>query len=106
LPAAEIEEASRVYLKERNLAMRLRRQREAMRLALEREQLIEKDLVVKQLAFLVIEMCQKLLALPQRIGYRFNPRGDGLAHGMAAAARELVKIQSRGRGLVRTALGF
>ena len=78
-PAAEIEEASRVYLKERNAAMRLRRMREAMRLASEHGLLIEKRLAVQQISFLVIEMRQKLLSLPQRIGTRFKGRGDELA---------------------------
>jgi hypothetical protein len=90
LPAAEIEEQSRIYLAERNKAMRLRRHREEMRLALERNQLIERELVHKQLAFLMIEMRQKLLALPQRVGARFKSRDVTLAREIADYAGEVV----------------
>jgi hypothetical protein len=90
LPAAEIEEASRVYLKERNQAMRIRRMREEMRLAVEREQLISKDLAGKQLVYLMIEMRQKLLALPAKLGNRFRSRGDELAREIVGYAKEVV----------------
>ena len=90
LPAAEIEEASRVYLQERNLTMRLRRMREGLHLAREREQLIERELVIKQLSFLLIEIRQKLLALPQRIGARLKARDPELAREVAREVKEVV----------------
>jgi hypothetical protein len=90
LPAAEIEEASRVYLQERNLTMRLKRMREGMRLARERGTLIERELVIKQLSFLLIEIRQKLLALPTRIGARLRARDPELAREVARMAKEVV----------------
>ena len=72
--ALDLQEQSSIYLKERNLAMRLKRMREEMLLAKERDQLIEKELVLKQLTYLLISMRQKLLGLPLRIGNRFGDR--------------------------------
>ena len=54
--------------------MRLKRMREEMLLAKERNQLIEKELALKQLSYCLIAMRQKLLALPLRIGNRFGDR--------------------------------
>jgi hypothetical protein len=47
--AADLAEQSSIYLVERNQAMRLKRMREEMLLARERGQLIERELVTKQL---------------------------------------------------------
>ena len=41
--AADLQEQSSIYLRERNQAMRLKRMREEMLLAKERDQLIERD---------------------------------------------------------------
>ena len=91
LPIKEIEEQSRIYLAERNQMMRLRRKREGMRLAVERDQLIEKELCIKQLSFLVIETRQKLLTMPQRVGARVRAKGaEEVARVAAGAAREVV----------------
>ena len=46
--AVDLQEQSSIYLKERNLAMRLKRVREEMLLAKERNLLIEKRLVERQ----------------------------------------------------------
>ena len=54
--------------------MRLKRMREEMLLANERDQLIEKRLVERQPTDLLISMRQKLLALPLKIGGRFGNR--------------------------------
>jgi len=54
--------------------MRLKRMREEMLLAKERDQLIERELAIKQLSYLMIAMRQKLLALPFNIGNRFGDR--------------------------------
>ena len=54
--------------------MRLKRMREEMLLAKERDQLILKELAIKQLSYLMITMRQKLLALPLSIGNRFGDR--------------------------------
>ena len=54
--------------------MRLKRMREEMLLANERDQLIEKRLVERQLTYLLISMRQKFLALPLKIGGRFGNR--------------------------------
>ena len=72
--AKDLQEQSSIYLKERNLAMRLKRMREEMLLAKERGQLVEKELAIKQLSYLTIASRQKLLALPLNIGNHFGDR--------------------------------
>ena len=72
--AVDLAEQSSIYLQERNQMMRLKRMREEMLLAKERDQLIEKELAVKQLSYLMITMRQKLLALPLNIGNHFGDR--------------------------------
>ena len=51
--AKDLQEQSSIYLKERNLAMRLKRMREEMLLAKERGQLIERELAITQLSYLM-----------------------------------------------------
>ena len=72
--AADLQKQSGIYLRERNQAMRLKRMREEMLLAKERDQLIEKELAIKQLSYLMISMRQKLLAFPLNIGNHFGDR--------------------------------
>ena len=48
--AIDLAEQSSIYLQERNEMMRLKRMRAEMLLAKERDQLIEKELALKQLA--------------------------------------------------------
>ena len=72
--AIDLQEQSSIYLQERNQMMRLKRMREEMLLAKERNQLIEKELAIKQLSYLMIAMRQKLLALPLNIGNHFGHR--------------------------------
>jgi hypothetical protein len=92
LPPAEIEKASREYLVERNRMMRFRRQREELRLSIERNLLIERELVGKQLAFLLIELRAQLLTIPRRIGARLQARlrDVGAAREAAAEAKAIV----------------
>ena len=71
--AIDLQEQSSIYLQERN-EMRLKRMREEMLLAKDRNQLIERELAIKQLSYLVIAMRQKLLSLPLNIGNRFGDR--------------------------------
>ena len=72
--AIDLAEQSSIYLRERNQMMRLKRMREEMLLAKERDQLIEKGLAIKQLSYLVIVTRQKLLRLPLAIGQHFGDR--------------------------------
>jgi hypothetical protein len=72
--ATTLQNESAIYLKERNRAMRLKRMREEMLLALERDQLIEKRLVIQQLSYLMIAMRQKILTIPSSTGNRFGDR--------------------------------
>jgi hypothetical protein len=72
--AIDLQEQSSIYLQERNQMMRLKRMREEMLLAKERDLLIEKELAIKQLSYLMIAMRQKLLALPLNIGNHFGDR--------------------------------
>jgi hypothetical protein len=90
LDGGTLQKQSTIYLKERNAAMRLRRMREGMQLARERELLIERELVIKQFSFLAIEIRQKLLTLPQRIGARLRARDPELAREVARQAKEVV----------------
>ena len=72
--ATTLQNESAIYLKERNRAMRLKRMREEMLLALERDRLIEKELVIRQLSYLMIAMRQKILTIPSSTGNRFGDR--------------------------------
>jgi hypothetical protein len=72
--AVDLDEQSSIYLVERNQLMRLKRLREEMLLAKERDQLIERELAIKQLSYLMIGMRQKLLAFPVNIGNHFGDR--------------------------------
>ena len=60
------------YLRKRNQILDLKFKREAMNLAFVRDELIERELAIKQLSYLVISMRQKLLAIPN-----FAPPGTG-----------------------------
>ena len=62
----------RAHKEKRNKLLDLKFERKAMELAYERDQLIEKKLAERRLSLLVIEMRQKLLALPRRIARRFK----------------------------------
>jgi hypothetical protein len=90
LDGETLQKQSTIYLKERNASMRLKRMREGMLLARERDELIERELVIRQLSFLMIEIRQKLLTLPQRIGARLRARDPELAREAAREAKEVV----------------
>jgi len=60
------------YLRKRNQILDLKFKREAMNLALARDQLIEQELVVRQLTYLMISMRQKLLAIPAKLYSRLG----------------------------------
>jgi hypothetical protein len=60
------------YLTKRNKILDLKYKREAMNLALDRDRLIEKRLVERQLSYLVIAMRQKLLAIPGKLWSRLG----------------------------------
>ena len=72
--AVDLAEQSSIYLQERNQMMRLKRMREEMLLAKERDLLIEKGLAIKQLSYLMIVTRQRLLRLPLAIGQHFGDR--------------------------------
>jgi hypothetical protein len=72
--AIDLQEQSSIYLQERNQMMRLKRMREEMLLAKERDQLIERGLAIKQLSYLAMVTRQKLLRLPLAIGQHFGDR--------------------------------
>src|SRR6516162_7753863 len=61
------------YLRKRNQILDLKFKREAMNLALDRDQLIEQELVLRQLTYLVVSMRQKLLAIPAKLYSRLGP---------------------------------
>ena len=62
------------YLRKRNALMDLKYKREAMLLAHDRDQLIERELVLHQLAYLMIPLRQKILGIPSKLGNRFGNR--------------------------------
>jgi hypothetical protein len=69
----ETAELGEEYLRKRNKILELKYKSESMLLAFDRGELIERDLVLKQLTFLLIAMRQKLLALPSKLAARFGP---------------------------------
>jgi hypothetical protein len=62
------------YLRKRNALLDLKYKREAMLLARDRDQLVEKGLVEHQLAYLMIPLHQKILGIPSKLGNRFGNR--------------------------------
>src|SRR6516164_9986456 len=76
------------YLRERNKQMRAKRLTAEMVLARERDGLIEKALVIRQMAYIMIAFRQSVLAWPGKlraaIGAEFTPemvqKARGLAH--------------------------
>jgi hypothetical protein len=85
--AEDLQEQSSIYLRERNKQMRAKRLRAEMDLAHARNQLIEKRLVERQLAYLLIGMRQKLLLLPGKMRTKL---GENFSHEMVVGAKELV----------------
>jgi hypothetical protein len=65
-------ELSREYLIERNAAMRAKRLTAEMTLAQRRGQLIDKGLASRQAAYLLINLRQKMLALPAKMRTKFG----------------------------------
>ena len=61
-------------LRKRNALLDLKYKREAMLLARDRDQLIERELVEHQLAYLMIPLRQKILGIPSKLGNRFGNR--------------------------------
>jgi hypothetical protein len=86
--ASELQEQSSIYLRERNKQMRAKRLRAEMELAFDRNQLIEKALVEKQLAYLLIGMRQKILALPGKLRLKFGE--ERFPHEMVEATKFMV----------------
>jgi hypothetical protein len=86
--SSELQKQSTIYLKERNRTQRVKRLREEMLLAEARGELISKDLATKQAAYLLIELRQKALALPEKMRVKFGP--ERFNHEMVQAAKVLV----------------
>jgi hypothetical protein len=70
---AETVRLNEEYLTKRNKILDLKYKREAMNLAFDRDRLIERRLVERQLSYLVIAMRQKLLAIPGKLYSRLGP---------------------------------
>jgi hypothetical protein len=66
------------YLRKRNQILDLKFKREAMNLAFERDQLIERELVLRQLTYIVLSMRQKLLAIPVKL---YSRLGQNVSRG-------------------------
>ena len=71
---AESAKLGEEYLRKRNALLDLKYKREAMLLARDRDQLIERGLVEHQLAYLMIPLRQKILGIPSKLGNRFGNR--------------------------------
>jgi len=82
----------RIYKEKRNAILDIKHKREAMELAIQREKLINKDLVIRQMQFLVIGMRQKLLHLPSRIGGRLHGVGGLSEAGVRTAANVSTEV--------------
>jgi hypothetical protein len=74
------------YLQERNQAMKLKRQREEINLAVTRDVLIERALVVRQLAYFLIAFRQAVLAIPTKLRSEI---GGEFTHEMFETARRI-----------------
>jgi hypothetical protein len=74
------------YLRERNKQMRAKRLRAEMELAVSRDELIEKELVLRQMAFIMIAFRQSVLAWPGKLRAAIGPE---FTHEMAQKARSL-----------------
>jgi hypothetical protein len=74
-------------LTKRNKILDLKYKREAMELARARDELIERELVIRQLTYLMINTRQRLLALPGTMRARF---GEAFSSEMINGARELL----------------
>jgi hypothetical protein len=85
---AELQKQSSIYLKLRNRQMRAKSQLTEMELAHARDQLIDKELAIKQSVYLVIELRQKLLGLPEKLRTKFGP--ERFNHEMVHATRVMV----------------
>jgi hypothetical protein len=72
--ALDLQQLSSQYLRERNAQMKAKRLVAEMELAFKRNQLIEKSLVERQLAWLLVSMRQSLLSLPVKIANHFGNR--------------------------------
>jgi len=68
---AESAKLGEEYLRKRNALLDLKYKREAMLLARDRDQLIERELVLHQLAYLMIPLRQKILGIPSKLGNHF-----------------------------------
>jgi len=75
------------YLTKRNKILDLKYKREAMELARDRDELIERRLVIRQLTYMMINTRRRLLALPGTIRARF---GEEFNREMFDGARELI----------------
>ena len=74
------------YLRERNKQMRAKRLRAEMELAVSRDELVEKELVLRQMAFIMIAFRQSVLAWPGKLRAAIGPE---FTHEMAQKARSL-----------------
>jgi hypothetical protein len=92
LDAADLQEQSTIYLRERNRTMKLKRTKAELELGVARDRLIERELVLKQLAYLLVAMRQKLLALPSKL----NP---SFATGAVDSPPRLINTRPASKGL-------
>jgi len=84
---AETVRLNEEYLIKRNKILDLKYKREAMELARDRDELIERALVIRQLTYMMINTRQRLLALPGAMRTRF---GEAFSREMIDGARELI----------------
>ena len=75
------------YLTKRNKILDLKYKREAMELARDRDESIERALVIRQLTYMVINTRQRLLALPGTMRARFV---EAFSREIIDGARELI----------------
>lgn len=66
----------REYKECRNRKLKLELAHKEMQIAVERDQLILKELAIKQLTYLLIPMRQQILSIPFKVGNRFRSRPD------------------------------
>jgi len=74
------------YLRRRNRILAIKEKREAMELALVRDELVEKALVERQLAYFTIPFRQAVLSIPTKLRLKL---GDAFTHEMVQIAKQI-----------------
>ena len=82
-PLSENQKLDRIYKQHRNTLLDLKIKDQALTMALRRNELIERELVLKQLAFILVGFRSKLMAFPHHLAARFEAANRPRVHRIA-----------------------